>query len=737
MRCVPCLHFDLLPWDRIRRAPLVVSLAALLLASAACSTARRGAPGSAPGASAGDESAAGGGGGLPELIPFAEARSLLLLLVDRQLFEPVIVRRSLAGSVELRRELAVALGRVDDARGADPLLGLLIDDQPAVRRAAAFALGELGESLAASQEEVRRRIAARLLEAAHEPDRETGTLAVEALGKIGVSVGEVGDALGKLSDQESWARLLPSLYRFQQPEAVSLAVDGLEVKDPDLHAWAAFALARRPVADALPQLRILVGDPQAKVRAWAARALGLVGTGDDLARLRPLLDDPREGPVIEALKAAHTLISKGRASAPADWRARLLELMADPRPGVRVTALDASSAWLLDPELSKVLLDRFHAGEGPSAAGAWERGTALLALATGGDPRAGGALGEGALSGEPVLRARAAEAAGVLASWKVLTSLAGDIDPRVREAVVSAELALAIESAGKAGGDPPATIARRALADPDSGVRTTALDWLAGEPVLAEPEIEAALTRALRSEVIEERLGAVDALVARGRSTPAEKDAAVAMLEKLAGEVDFATREHAARALTKLGRPQPAPGAVDTGKTAAVYQEILQRSAVPREVEIRTTRGALRVRLDCPLAPLTCISFLDLANQGFYDGLTFHRVVPDFVVQAGDPRADGYGGPGYNLRDEINRLRYKRGVLGMALAGPDTGGSQFFITLAPAPHLDGGYTAFGEVVAGDEVLDRIEQGDRIESIREVAARGREARARADGRLPGS
>ena len=108
-----------------------------------------------------------------------------------------------------------------------------------------------------------------------------------------------------------------------------------------------------------------------------------------------------------------------------------------------------------------------------------------------------------------------------------------------------------------------------------------------------------------------------------------------------------------------------------------------------------------------------------LAGQHFYDGLLFHRVVPDFVIQAGDPRGDGYGGPGYVLGDEINRLRYRRGILGMALAGPDTGGSQFFITLSPQPHLDGTYTAFGEVVAGAEVLDTIQVGDRIESIVEV------------------
>jgi cyclophilin family peptidyl-prolyl cis-trans isomerase len=146
---------------------------------------------------------------------------------------------------------------------------------------------------------------------------------------------------------------------------------------------------------------------------------------------------------------------------------------------------------------------------------------------------------------------------------------------------------------------------------------------------------------------------------------------------------------------------------------------VVERTRRAQTVEIRTNRGSLRVRLDCPLAPRTCLNFLELAGQHFYDGLLFHRVVPDFVVQAGDPRGDGFGGPGYIIPDELNRLRYRRGVIGMALAGPDTGGSQFFITLSPQPHLDGGYTAFGEVISGLDTLDLIQPGDRIDTIVEI------------------
>ena len=112
-------------------------------------------------------------------------------------------------------------------------------------------------------------------------------------------------------------------------------------------------------------------------------------------------------------------------------------------------------------------------------------------------------------------------------------------------------------------------------------------------------------------------------------------------------------------------------------------------------------------------APLTVYNIVILARRGYFDGQHFHRVVPNFVIQAGDPRGDGNGGPGYAIRDEINRHRYERGTLGMALSGPNTGGSQFFITHSPQPHLDGGYTVFGELVKGFDVLDRIIQGDRI------------------------
>ena len=141
----------------------------------------------------------------------------------------------------------------------------------------------------------------------------------------------------------------------------------------------------------------------------------------------------------------------------------------------------------------------------------------------------------------------------------------------------------------------------------------------------------------------------------------------------------------------------------------------------------RTAKGTFRVALDSQEAPLTSGNLYALAQKGYFNGLRFHRVVPDFVAQGGDPRGDGEGGPGYSIRCEMTRRPYARGVLGMALSGKDTGGSQFFFTHAPQPHLDGRYTAFGEVVEGMDVVDRLLEGDEMLEVRAEVASGQPAK----------
>jgi peptidyl-prolyl cis-trans isomerase B (cyclophilin B) len=131
-----------------------------------------------------------------------------------------------------------------------------------------------------------------------------------------------------------------------------------------------------------------------------------------------------------------------------------------------------------------------------------------------------------------------------------------------------------------------------------------------------------------------------------------------------------------------------------------------------------TDRGTIRVELAADKAPLTVANFVNLAQRGFYDGLKFHRVINDFMVQGGCPLGTGTGGPGYRFEDEANNgLRHDRGVLSMANAGPNTNGSQFFITHVATPWLDGKHTVFGKVIEGMDAVDAIKQGDVIKSLK--------------------
>ena len=171
-------------------------------------------------------------------------------------------------------------------------------------------------------------------------------------------------------------------------------------------------------------------------------------------------------------------------------------------------------------------------------------------------------------------------------------------------------------------------------------------------------------------------------------------------------------RELDAASTAVAARPAPAPVEAALDDTASMVAPAFSPQAY-----VQTSRGEFRIELAVIDAPRTVANFVALAGRGFFDGIAWHRIVPDFVAQVGDPRGDGEGGPGYTIRDELNQRPYLRGAVGMALDWRDTGGSQFFITLSPQPHLDARYTVFGHVVAGMDVVDRLEPWDRITSVR--------------------
>jgi cyclophilin family peptidyl-prolyl cis-trans isomerase len=169
-------------------------------------------------------------------------------------------------------------------------------------------------------------------------------------------------------------------------------------------------------------------------------------------------------------------------------------------------------------------------------------------------------------------------------------------------------------------------------------------------------------------------------------------------------------KPHAAKG-TKLGQVL---------NTEADYRRAASRRNGTVKAVLTTEKGTFTIDLLPEDAPLTVDNFIKLANAKYFDGLEVHRVVPNFVMQDGDPRGDGNGGPGWSIRCEINIAPYERGAVGMALSGKDTGGSQWFVTHSPQPHLDGGYTVFGRVNEKDmKIVDNIVRGDRILTVRIV------------------
>ncbi|MGB5295966.1 MAG: peptidylprolyl isomerase [Thermoanaerobaculia bacterium] len=625
-----------------------------------------------------------------------QERGMLLLLEDRRQFDPFAVQMTRRADTELRVDLAEALGRVGDPRGLPTLQELLVDPEAVVRRAAAFGLGLLGDAGGIDP----------LLRAVTDPDRNTGARAVASLARLEADFQQVIVALQELPPEESWPRLLPSLFRYPNHETFSTAQRGLALERRDLRKQAFYSLARNPLPEAAPLLRPFLQDPDPWVRGWAARALGQVGDGRDLDLLRPLLGDETT-PVIQALRAGRSLIERGESAPPEAWIAELLRLMRDPDPGIAITAIESAAAWLLDDALADALVELVAAGTER------QREVAFLALAAGGDSRGAALLQPLLQDVDPKRRALAAAAASELGMRSTLEVLLQDEDHGVRLAAITGVVDLEPDSAG-------GSIAQ-VVADSDPAVRGTALDWAAGHPEIPVELLEQALAGPPRQPV-ELYLNGTAALLARALTEPLERGEIVRILEELSARSDYPVRVQAGLALEALGRPRPDLAPSGVRRTAATYRELIRRAARPRFAELRTRHGVARLELDCPTAPLTCLNFLQLVNQGFYDGLEFHRVVPDFVIQGGDPRGDGWGGPGYTIRDELNAKPFDTGVVGMALAGADTGGSQFFITLSPQPHLDAGFTAFGSVVDGLDVLGLIEQGDRIDRLVEVPAR---------------
>jgi cyclophilin family peptidyl-prolyl cis-trans isomerase/HEAT repeat protein len=628
--------------------------------------------------------------------------------------EELFLRAKDSPRAATRRAAARAAGRLKDQRAEAWLLPLLQDASGPVRRSALFALGQIRSANLA----IRLRSLLPKLEAADLPH------ALEALGKSGDPLA-VSVAAGYLNHTDARVRgaAALALFRLNDPSAL-----------PDVFAALLLEEQDRKVR-VLGRERTIVAprDPEARWRmvyaAWfllrtKQRADGKPVEAEEswvrLLRASAERDRPRHERIF-ALRALGTL------GGQRDW---LLERLDELDPEGAIAILRATARpWqeetaervarflkVMDPLLREAALGHLMAGQ-KEAAGLLRRAAGDLADLPRLRIRACvAALDAGAEGIEAPVERRNVYSLEDFeeAVWRINSyvpdRLPAELPKTTRGRIAAADVC----------GEErvPREVALETLLAllkvPDYTVRTTALESLArrgGSEQAAAIVAAAKASPGTRDSDV--RAAAARALARLKHYDPWLREAA-------AEDPDRPVRDAAREALKQLEQAPPAavplPGFRLHGHDAAGVLAAARALGGAR-VTLKTNRGAIEMVLLPDEAPAHCVNFATLVQQGFYDGLTWHRVVGNFVIQGGCPRGDGWGGPGYTLPDEIATLagrRYVRGAVGMPKAGDDTGGCQIFITHLPTPHLDGRYTIYAQVVSGLAVIDRIRIGDRIE-----------------------
>jgi len=585
---------------------------------------------------------------------------------------PALLSFAKDSSADVRAELAFALGQIRSRKGMPVAIALLKDSDQNVQRLAIEALGKIGALESVSeilpfldhqQSEFREQAALAL---ALIKDRNTTETLIDKTRKEDPSQWSYVYALYRLADR----RAIPVLH-----ELLSHPSDSTSTGDPSsiLFALKTFWTLKEPLTDA--EYKSLLQHSDQRIRQ---NALDVAAAAEKNKVCNAIQDAMVSASPNTKSKSVETMGTLGCGTI--DERFKLLS---DPDVTVRAAAIQ-----LIQKKEKDELLPIFqHAVSDDS----W------------------------------IVREHVAHA--ILGMGRdyaliLLQKLMADQDSAVRLA--------AIESLGEYMPQ-SAEMLEPLLKSADFAIRATAADIVSktGDPKYI-PMLIDAYAMSTNPVEIEGRASILDALATYHDSR------VVSALTTALKDPEYTVRQRAIEALKKVngnelfqdGVLRPVDDFLFPASTDKVSTEVQSKypadfgNPVPDFLaEMNLEKGNVVIRLLGKEAPMHVLNFKNLAEKKVYDGLRIHRVVPNFVIQGGDPRGDGWGTAGNILHDQMNHLVYKRGSVGMPLAGKDTGGSQFFITMSRQPHLDGNYTIFGEVVSGMEFVDSTQIGDRIKSIR--------------------
>ena len=668
-----------------------------------------------------------------------------------------------ARNARVRARATLAAGRIGNDGAVAELAELVRhDDEPEVRAMAAFALGEIESPLGAAA-----------LETSLKDSGEVRARSVEAIGKIAAALPKEQEARARelsrtvLSvltyearrrsrpDRLTILLALTAVLRSKPEGAGAVVAEFLDYSDPRIRADAGNTLARLKLNDGNDQLRtILTTDRDPIVRANAARVLGAT---EDKEAYEGLLDralkDEDSRVRVSAIRALATL-KDARATAPLlDRGAKLLASAATAASNNNARALMRSTE---SNELLEIAttLGRVREKSNDERVVTWLRtlrpviGTRAAEVEIA-QARIHPALYLGQFGSSAQAKRAAQET--ILLDWRAASTLAqglGEIAAvpdstnenkqlrsqaedtlramlDYRNSGININTLVAVHSenaipdvlrafAAFKSKDLPEVL-RKHLKDSDVVVRGTAADLIGELPPddANNKALIAALPTALADKDLNDAaLSIIDAL---GKQ---KNEKASDAINTVFSSPDHLIRRkaYAVQKANGVGDLSTRIGTVQTRNTTADYERAIERMGNQLTATVNTTRGSFVIQLLPDEATLTVDNFVQLAKRNYFNGITVHRVVPNFVIQDGDPRGDGNGGPGYQIRCEINEVPYDRAAVGMALSGKDTGGSQWFVTHSPQPHLDGAYTVFGKVISGMDTVDKIARGDVITSI---------------------
>jgi cyclophilin family peptidyl-prolyl cis-trans isomerase/HEAT repeat protein/thiol-disulfide isomerase/thioredoxin len=615
-----------------------------------------------------------------------EEEATILSLEDRREHDPNVVGTWVRHENSLHRlRIALALGRIGaiTKSGVAELGTLAGDPDRRVRETVAFSLGEIGDG------------AETLFKLAADPDAAVAAEAVEALSKLSTNKALIPRyvAIADTANTEGVrARAVRYLFRWDDDTASDAARRALGSSSSAVRQEAAYALARRPLAAARQELELLMTDPNTLTRAYATTALGRIGETASFRALVTALGDSHPWVRTNAAIAVGRLAAKDRTVLNVNDLPRVFATLDDADAGVRASMIETLGYYAAMNETARVrLLEKLRNGS------MWERELTAGAIAK----HLPWDTASGTLTGlTPWQIVRVLEATTTMPQGADLRrQYASHPDSLVR--------ANAITNIPEDRAEAELDLIRGAISDADVIVRASAYDRLGFVKEIPLATLLAGEQRERTAPMNDARLAAI-AVINKVTAAPER----AALLQSLVSDADPVVRRVAAELATA-----PSYWPLPVKRTPEEYAEIVRWSRQPHTATIHMTRGKIEMALLSQEAPMTAWNFAQLAGRKFFDNTSFMRVVPNFVIQGGDPRNDMNGGPGYAIRDEINLQKYTRGAVGMALSGPDTGGSQFFITHSPQPHLDGGYTIFGRVYDGmTGVVDQTERGDRVLTI---------------------